>query len=152
MCWILFKKKQKENIDRYIFMVSGGKHVEGERKTASADHTLVTTDGSNFESLSSSNANCPVTSFNAGWSRRHVCLWEVRGGGGGGRRRESGRISSKLTQKHEHVLSVVEPEGKAEPQPELGEFILFLYVWSKRNSPGIFQVFFFAFFPACLFT
>lgn len=49
----IIKKKQKQNIDRYIFMVSGGKHVEGERKTASADHTLVTTDACNFESLSS---------------------------------------------------------------------------------------------------
>lgn len=67
-------------------------------------------------------------------------------GGEGGNQAESLQNS----QKHEHVLSVVEPEGKAEPQPELGEFILFLYVWSKRNSPGIFQVGFFFCLLSCL--
>ena len=50
-----------------------------------------------------------------------------------------------------HTLSLVEPQGKAEPQPELGSSFCFSLSGAKEIASGYFE-YFLPSFLACLFT
>ena len=82
------------------------------------------------------NANCPVTSFIAGWVDVYICVCVCVRVCVCAVRTFAPPPPLLSPQKHTHThtpLSLVEPRGYAEPQPELGSSFCFSTSGAKKK-------------------